>query len=168
MTKPPENFHAMSDDHDELWLLDANERIADGIEKFNATDKPREWWIRFDADDQCIGHRARGVSDQPWEPMYPGEMVNVIEKSAYDSLEQQLACVLVNNGKLEHERDALKASNTDVCEKFAKLLGNNRELRLEADKLAEALMEIYETDGIGLSDKQCLALTNWQRYLEGE
>lgn len=134
MTLPPENFHAMSDDFDELDVTDKESKHNISTQDVTVEpSQPRECW--FEPSD-CDDYFEEFISSNP--------------KGSVDDFYS--AC------------DFLKASNTDVCEKFAKLLGNNRELRLEADKLAEALERIASYLGDAAQDVAEETLTNWRKY----
>lgn len=49
--------------------------------------KPREWWIEFDREYTCVW---LGPPAYPSDEIKPMDVVQVIEKSAYDSLQAKL------------------------------------------------------------------------------
>lgn len=104
------------------------------------TPKPREFWLYESTDFRTYAERHETRT-------FHG--THVIEFSAYDALETQLACVLVNNGKHQTRIAELEAqvkhawvarAHTDALEKQV------AELRKQNDKISACIKERDECE----------------------
>lgn len=92
-----------------LWFSGNADQRCGECKKMS--DKPREADVALETEEYKAW-RASGKATRETCPLNikSYEKVRMIEYSAYEDIKTQLACVLVNNGKLQTERDEARAA----------------------------------------------------------
>lgn len=121
----------------------------------DSASKPRGWWI--------LGDKAIPNGHIVPDRYLSGDLV--IEKSAYDALMESYKGMLKNEELDQQEYYALKAEAEKLAEALLWISGNNP----EKPYCTYYVRTLKDGSTVPTYDEIAMtALTNWQKYLEGE